>query len=109
MKASTVRVAEANQAAVDHYKMMRSAVVNGSLLDKELCDLVVTSQLALLGHEVPFKIHAIKLFEMKVSREKLEQVILAGLGVTFLIPDVARTLDWISDAHNEYMASMTVA
>jgi hypothetical protein len=62
----------------------------------------VTSQLALLGHEVPFKFHAMRLFELEVSREQLEQIILAGLGVTFVIPQAAQAMQWIEQADAEY-------
>jgi alkylhydroperoxidase/carboxymuconolactone decarboxylase family protein YurZ len=63
---------------------------------------VITSQLALLGQENAFKMHAIRLFELGVSRERLQQVILCGLGVTFVIPQIASTLDWIDDAHKRF-------
>jgi hypothetical protein len=102
MKPSTTRVAEANAAAVAQYKEMRAALMDVPGIDRTLCEIVVTSQLALLGHEVPFKIHAMRLFELKVSKEQLEQVILAGLGVTFVIPQAALALDWIEDAHRQY-------
>ncbi|UUZ77196.1 hypothetical protein LP414_07765 [Polaromonas sp. P1(28)-13] len=100
MMPSTTRVVQVNPQAVEHYKAMRGALLGVPGADKLLCEIVVTSQLALLGHEVPFKIHATKLFESQVSREQLEQVILAGLGVTFVIPQAARVLDWIAHAHD---------
>ena len=99
MKPSTTRVAEVNAAAVTHYKAMRQAVLNVSDDDRTLCEIVITSQLALLGHEGPFKIHAMRLFELGVTRQRLEQIILAGLGVTFVIPQAASVLDWIEQAH----------
>jgi alkylhydroperoxidase/carboxymuconolactone decarboxylase family protein YurZ len=103
MKASTTRVAEANAQAVARYKEMRTALMDAPGIDRTLCEIVITSQLALLGHEVPFKLHAIRLFENQVSREQLEQVILAGLGVTFVIPQVAQALDWIEEAHRQHV------
>ena len=45
---------------------------------------------------------AIRLFEQKISKEQLEQVILAGLGVTFVIPQAAQVLDWIEDAWQQH-------
>jgi len=102
MKASTTRVAEVNGPAVAAYKQMRATLLDMPAADRTLCEIVVTSQLALLGHEVPFKLHAIRLFELQVSRERLEQVILAGLGVTFVIPQAAQVLDWIADAHMQH-------
>jgi len=101
MKASTARVAEVNSAAVARYKEMRTALMDVAI-DRKLCEIVVTSQLALLGHEGPFKLHAIRLFELQVSRAELEQVILAGLGVTFVIPQAAQALDWIEQAWQQF-------
>lgn len=98
MKASTARVAEVNLPAVAHYKAMRAALLDVPGPDRTLCEIVVTAQLASLGHQVPFKLHALQLFELGVSREQLEQVILAGLGVTLLMPQAAQVLDWIQQA-----------
>jgi len=102
MKASTTRVAEVNAQAVARYKDMRAALLDVPGVDRRLCEIVVTSQLALLGHEVAFKLHAMRLFELDVSKEQLEQVILAGLGVTFVIPQAAQVLDWIDEAHRQH-------
>jgi hypothetical protein len=102
MKASTTRVAEVNALAVARYKDMRAALMDAADADRTLCEIVVTSQLALLGHEVAFKLHAMRLFELKVSKEQLEQIILAGLGVTFVIPQAAQALDWVEQAHQQY-------
>jgi hypothetical protein len=102
MKASTVRVAEVNAAAIKHYKDMRSALLEGHDEDRDLCEIVVTAQLALLGHEVPFKIHAMRLFGLGISKERLERVILAGLGVTLVVPQAALVLDWIEAAHRDH-------
>jgi hypothetical protein len=105
LKASTVRVAEVNQAAVARYKEMRSALLQSEDADeRRWCEIVITSQLALLGHEVPFKLHAARLFELKVSKEQLERVILAGIGVTFVLPQAAQALDWIEEAHRGFVA-----
>lgn len=109
MQASTTRVALANELAVSHYKTMRTALLDAPGLDRKMCEIVVTTQLALLGYEVPFKIHAIRLFEMNVSRVQLEQVILAGVGVTFVLPQAARALDWIEEAEQQFNASKTNA
>ena len=105
MKPSTTRVAEVNPQAVARYKEMRAALMEEPGIDRLLCEIVITSQLALLGHEVAFKVHAIRLFELKVTRAQLEQVILAGLGVTFVIPQTAQALDWIAQAHEQFRSA----
>lgn len=99
MKPSSVRVAESNAAAVDHYKQMRGAVMAMPEADKATVEIILTCQLALLGQENAFKFHALRLFESGVSRERLERFVLAGLGVTLVIPQVARALDWIAESH----------
>jgi hypothetical protein len=106
MKPSTVRVAEVNPQAVARYKDMRAALMDEPGIDRLLCEIVITSQLALLDHEVAFKVHAIRLFEQNVTRAQLEQVILAGLGVTFVIPQAAQALDWIAQAHERFHAAV---
>jgi hypothetical protein len=98
MKPSTTRVAEVNAPAVARYKEMRAALLDVPAADRMMCEIVVTAQLALLGHEVAFKLHALRLFEIGVSRQQLEQVVLAGLGVTLVIPQAAQALEWIEQA-----------
>jgi hypothetical protein len=74
--------------------------------DRKLLEIVVTqSQLALFGHEVAFKLHAMRLFQLDVTQEQLDQVILAGLGVTLVIPQVAQILDWIEEAWQAHRKS----
>lgn len=104
VKPSAARVAEVNPGAVERYKEMREALLNAPSMDRTTLEIVITSQLALLGHEVAFKFHAIRLFELGITHEQLQQVILAGLGATFVIPQAARALDWIEAAHGEYAA-----
>jgi hypothetical protein len=98
MKASTSRVSEANAPAVAHYKEMRNALLQQPGLDAKLCETLITTQLALLGHEVAFKLHAQRLFDLGVSTEELESLILVGLGVTFVIPHAAKALNWVAEA-----------
>lgn len=104
MKPATAKVAEVNAKAVDRYKEMREAFLSAEGVDKTLCEIVITSQLALLGYERPFKIHATRLFGLKISKEQVQQVILAGVGVTFIMAEAARALDWLDEAHDEFVA-----
>jgi hypothetical protein len=105
MKASTTRVAEVNDAAVARYKEMRAALLDAHSVDRTECEIVITTQLGLLGHEGPFKLHAMRLFDQAVSRERLEQAIMAGLGVTLVIPQIAQILDWIAEADEQHRAA----
>lgn len=103
MKPATARVAEVNAPAVDRYKEMREAFLSAEGVDRMLCEIVITSQLALLGYERPFKIHATRLFSLNISKERIEQVILAGVGVTLIMAEAARALDWLDEAHAEFI------
>lgn len=105
MKASTARVAEVNPNAVARYKEMRDEFRNRPDLDPMLCEILITTQLAVLGHEVAFKLHALRLFEMNVSKEKLDDLILVGLGVTLVIPHAAKVLNWAAEAHELHRAN----
>lgn len=105
MKASTSRVAEVNPTAVARYKEMRDEFRNRPGLDPTLCEILITTQLALLGHEVAFKLHAQRLFALNVSKERLEDLILVGLGVTFVIPHAAKALNWIAEAYELHRAN----
>ncbi|MDR6858776.1 carboxymuconolactone decarboxylase family protein [Variovorax guangxiensis] len=105
MKASTLRVAEVNAPAVARYKEMRDLLIEQPGLDRSLCEILVTTQLALLGQEVAFKLHAQRLFDLGVSKEQLERLVLVGLGVTFVIPQAAKALNWIAEAHALHQGS----
>jgi alkylhydroperoxidase/carboxymuconolactone decarboxylase family protein YurZ len=99
MKASTARVAEVNAPAVAHYKAMRDALLKQPGLDPQLCEILITTQLALLGQEVAFKLHAQRLFRLGLSKATVEQLVLVGLGVTFVIPHAAKVLNWVAEAY----------
>jgi alkylhydroperoxidase/carboxymuconolactone decarboxylase family protein YurZ len=99
MKASTARVAEVNAPAVTHYKAMRDALLKQPGLDPQLCEILIATQLALLGHEVAFKLHAQRLFRMGLTKDYVERLVLVGLGVTFVIPHAAKVLNWVAEAH----------
>jgi hypothetical protein len=102
-KPATARVAEVNAKAVDRYKEMREALMSAQDIDRNLCEIVITTQLALLGYERPFKIHATRLFALNISKELVQQAILAGVGVTFVMAEAARALDWLDEAHEEFV------
>jgi len=105
MKASTSTVAEVNPTAVARYKEMRDEFRNRPGLDPTLCEILITTQLAVLGHEVAFKLHAQRLFHLDITKERLDDLILVGLGVTFVIPHAAKVLNWVAEAHALYLAN----
>jgi hypothetical protein len=98
MKASTVIVSAVNSAAVDRYKEMRGALMDGLEGERLICEILITTQLALLGLEVPFKLHAKRLLDLGVTKEAVQRYLLAGVGVTTVIGQAARSLEWLDEA-----------
>lgn len=104
-KASTAVIAEVNPRAIAHYKEMRNVILDVPAADRALCELAITCQLALLGHEVPFKIHALRLRDFDISRTQIQQAILAGIGVTCVMCEAAQAIEWLNQAYDETGAS----
>lgn len=100
-KPSTSIVAGINSSAIAHYREMRHAFLNAPGIDRTMCEVVITAQLALLGHEIPFKIHALRLKELNVSKEQLQHVLLAGVGVTCVVCEAARAIEWLDQAYQQ--------
>jgi alkylhydroperoxidase/carboxymuconolactone decarboxylase family protein YurZ len=102
---ATTKVAEVNAQAVDRYKEMRKAFMGHAELDQRTCEIVHACQLAALGLEASFKMHAIRLFDIGISKDALQALILSGVGVTLVVGQAATTLDWIDVAHAHFQAS----
>ncbi|TPQ26633.1 hypothetical protein [Cupriavidus pinatubonensis] len=109
MKATEVRstseiIAAANPPAFGHFKLMREAFGNDKALDERTYETVIAVQFALLGKEVQFKIHAMKLFSLGFSREYVRALVLAGAGATVIMCEAARAVTWTDEAHDEFQA-----
>jgi hypothetical protein len=100
-RASTAVIAEVNPRAIAHYREMRSVILDVPAADRAMCELVITCQLALLGHEVPFKIHALRMRDFNVSKTQIQQAILAGVGVTCVMCEAAQAIEWLNQAYDE--------
>lgn len=110
MKATDVRssseiIAVENAEAHGHYKRMRDALGSAGELDQKTYETVIAVQFALLGKEVQFKIHAIRLFSLGLPKEYLRAVVLVGLGLTVIMCDAARALSWTDEAYDEFLAN----
>jgi alkylhydroperoxidase/carboxymuconolactone decarboxylase family protein YurZ len=99
-KGSTARLADVNPAAIEHYKQMRATLTTAPDVDPAICETVFAMQLALLGHEVPFKIHAARALAAGVTKRRLQSLIMAGVGVTTLAFEAARALEWLDQAES---------
>ncbi|MDR6854915.1 hypothetical protein [Variovorax guangxiensis] len=105
VKPSTARLAEVNQQAIARYKEMRALVMPAPGVDAATCETVLAMQLALRGHELPFKVHAMRAMAQSMSLAQLEGLLLAGVGVSLLACEAARALDWLREAHEEFTRS----
>ncbi|MDW3682776.1 hypothetical protein RA280_13685 [Cupriavidus sp. CV2] len=101
---SSELLAAANPQAHEHFKMMRAALSNAEALERKTYETVIAVQFALLGKETQFKIHAIQLFSLGMSREYVRAVVLAGVGVTTILCEAARVLTWADEAYDEFQA-----
>jgi hypothetical protein len=102
---SSARLAEVNPHALARYKEMRTLVMPAPDVDPAICEAVLAMQLAVRGHEVPFKIHAMRALAQSMSLKQMEGLLLSGIGVTLLASEAARALDWLREAHDELAGS----
>ena len=102
-KPSTARLAEVNPQAIARCKEMRAMVMPAPGVDAAICETVLAMQLAVRGHEVPFKVHVMRALEQSVPLAHLEGLILAGVGVSLLAGEAARALDWLAQAQRELL------
>ncbi|HSW18433.1 MAG TPA: hypothetical protein VLJ86_14535 [Ramlibacter sp.] len=98
-KPSSALLAEVNADAMARYKEMRALVMPAPGVDAATCEIVLALQFALLGHEVPFKIHALRAMKLGVSLAQLEGLAMAGVGVTLIACEAARAIEWLRQAH----------
>jgi hypothetical protein len=108
-KPSTARLAEVNPEAMACYKQMRARVMPAPGTDAAMCEIMLAMQLALRGHELPFKIHAMRAMTQGVSLARLEGLLMAGVGVSLIVFEAARALEWLHEAHAEFAASARTA
>lgn len=91
------------------YKEMRARVMPATGADTATCEIVLAMQLAMRGHEVPFKIHAMRAMAQGVPLVQLEALLMAGVGVSLIVCEAARALDWLREAHAEFQRSASTA
>ena len=104
-KPSSAVLAAANAQAMAHYREMRAGVMPAPGVEAATCEMVLAMQLALRGHEVPFKVHAMRAMAQGVSPSHLEGLLMAGLGVTLVAFETARALEWLREAQDEFQQS----
>lgn len=95
---ATQRVAAVSPEVVDGYKRMRATAMDDVGSHRFLCEVVITAQLAALGHGNSFKVHARQLMANGLEKEALQKILVSGIGATLVIPQVAEILDWLDEA-----------
>ena len=99
-RASSSNIAEVDPRAIELYKEMRNVILDMPTADRGLCELVITFQLAEIAHQVPFKIHALRLREFNISRTQIQQTIMARVGVTLVMCEAAQAIEWLNQAYD---------
>jgi alkylhydroperoxidase/carboxymuconolactone decarboxylase family protein YurZ len=95
---SSRRLADANPEAMAHYDRMRAEVSASDRVDDATREIVLVAQFAVLGHEIPFKIHALRALTNGVTEAELRSMLMVGLGVTLVAFETARALAWLDEA-----------
>ena len=98
---ASTRLAAVNPEAMARYQQMRAMVMPAPGVDAAICETVLAMQLAVLGAEVPFKVHAMRAMALAVSKQQLRNLVLAGLGVTLIASQAGRALAWLDEAYEE--------
>ena len=95
---STARLVQVNPEAMACYKEMSARVMPAPGVDPATCEIVLAMQLALCGHEAPFKIHAQRAMALGVSLDQLQGLLMAGVGVSLVVFEAARAVEWLREA-----------
>lgn len=103
-RSSSALLAAASPQAMAHYQQMRALVMSPTDIDPATTETVLALQLAVLGLETPFKIHAMRAMSLNVTKEQLAALVMAGLGVSLLAAHAAAALRWLDEAGAERLA-----
>lgn len=98
---SSRMLAKANADAMAHYKKLRDSVMPPPGVEPATAETMLTMQFAVLGLEVPFKIHAMRAIDLGLTREQLPALVMAGLGVTLLSAQAGQALRWLDEVCEE--------
>ena len=97
----TTRLAEVSPEGADTFRKLREQMLQSGPLDNTTCELIVVSGFAQLGWESSFKIHARRLVRANVAKAVLQHAVMAPLGATTVVYQVALALKWIDELYAE--------
>jgi alkylhydroperoxidase/carboxymuconolactone decarboxylase family protein YurZ len=95
------RLRKANESVADAFKTFRDAARAAGPLDRATIELIMIAGFATAGHQEPFKNHVRRALQSSVNKETLQQVVIATLGATSVLPAVANALRWIDEVEAE--------
>ncbi|MDF2119430.1 hypothetical protein PY365_28085 [Roseiarcaceae bacterium H3SJ34-1] len=85
------------------FKEMRVHIGEGPL-DYQTREYVIIGGFALMGYEIPFRIHAERMLECDVPIENMRHALLALLGASAPLYPVVRALKWLDEVAAEKAA-----
>ena len=91
------RLREASELAGKAWQIFRDAARDCGPLDRATIELIMIAGFATGAHQEPFKNHVRRALQANVSKGTLQQVVIATLGATAVLPNVANALRWIDE------------
>ena len=95
------RLRKANQLVGDAFKTFRDLARDAGPLDRKTIEFITIAGFATAGHQEPFKNHVRRALQSGIAKEALQQVVIATLGATSVLPAVASALRWIDEVEAE--------
>jgi alkylhydroperoxidase/carboxymuconolactone decarboxylase family protein YurZ len=95
------RLRKANERVGDAFKTFRDLARDAGPLDRGTIEFIMIAGFATAGHQEPFKNHVRRALQAGVAKEALQQVVMATLGATSVLPAVANALRWIDEVEAE--------
>lgn len=92
---------KANKGVANAFKTFRDAARTSGPLDHATIELILIAGFATAGHQEPFKNHVLRARQSGISKEALQQAVIATLGATAVLPAVANALRWIDEVDNQ--------
>lgn len=90
-----------SETAWEHFRGLRTAVMESGPLDSTTCELIMISGFGVAGYEDSFKVHSRRLLDGGVPMAALKQAVLVTLGGTAAVFQVARALQWLNELEQD--------
>ena len=101
------RLREASELTGKAWQIFRDAARDCGPLDRATIELIIIAGFATGGHQEPFKNHVRRALQANVGKNTLQQVVIATLGATAVLPNVANALRWIDEVEAALLKSQS--